>query len=199
MGTLFAGIIRAPMTSVLMIFELTQDYQILVPLMIANMLSFVISKRFQPKPVYHALLEQNQVYIPDAESRLGKRAWRARNVMTRDVVFISEDTAIEDAWKAFEETKSGFFLIGDWDKLAGIVTRKAVEQAMHSGQGSEAIDSLTTTDFDYLHEDQPLDIALERFGNNPGVVPVLSRTGNRRVEGVITIDTILKFIQRKPA
>ena len=40
MGTLFAGIIRAPMTSVLMIFELTQDYQILVPLMIANMLNF---------------------------------------------------------------------------------------------------------------------------------------------------------------
>ena len=69
MGTLFAGIIRAPMTSVFMIFELTQDYQILVPLMIANMLSFAISKRFQPKPVYHALLEQNHVYLPDAETR----------------------------------------------------------------------------------------------------------------------------------
>ena len=43
MGTLFAGIIRAPMTSVFMIFEITQDYQILVPLMVANLLSFVIS------------------------------------------------------------------------------------------------------------------------------------------------------------
>ncbi len=41
MGTLFAGIIRAPMTSVFMIFEITQDYQILVPLMVANLLSFV--------------------------------------------------------------------------------------------------------------------------------------------------------------
>ena len=40
MGTLFAGIIRAPMTSVFMIFEITQDYQILVPLMVANLLSF---------------------------------------------------------------------------------------------------------------------------------------------------------------
>ena len=44
MGTLFAGIIRAPMTSVFMIFEITQDYQILVPLMVANLLSFVISQ-----------------------------------------------------------------------------------------------------------------------------------------------------------
>ena len=58
MGTLFAGIIRAPMTSVFMIFELTQDYQVLVPLMIANMISFLISKRYQPVPLYHALLEQ---------------------------------------------------------------------------------------------------------------------------------------------
>jgi CIC family chloride channel protein len=43
MGTLFAGIIRAPMISVFTIFELTQDYQVLVPLMIANM----IATRFQ--------------------------------------------------------------------------------------------------------------------------------------------------------
>ena len=55
MGTLFAGIIRAPMTSVFMIFEITQDYQILVPLMVANMLSLTISRRYQPVPVYHAL------------------------------------------------------------------------------------------------------------------------------------------------
>jgi CIC family chloride channel protein len=64
MGTLFAGIIRAPMTSVFMIFEITQDYQILVPLMVANMLSFYISRRYQPVPVYHALLEQDGVILP---------------------------------------------------------------------------------------------------------------------------------------
>ena len=64
MGTLFAGIIRAPMTSVFMIFEITQDYQILVPLMVANMLSFVISRRYQPVPVYHALLHQDGVHLP---------------------------------------------------------------------------------------------------------------------------------------
>lgn len=63
MGALFAGIIRAPMTSVFMIFEITQDYQILVPLMVANMLSFVISRHYQPEPVYHALLRQDNVHL----------------------------------------------------------------------------------------------------------------------------------------
>jgi CIC family chloride channel protein len=69
MGTLFAGIIRAPMTSVFMIFELTQDYHILVPLMVANLLSFVISRRFQPVPVYNALLAQSGIHLPESGSR----------------------------------------------------------------------------------------------------------------------------------
>ena len=64
MGALFAGIIRAPMTSVFMIFELTQDYQILVPLMVANLLAFTISRRYQPLTIYHALLEQDGVQLP---------------------------------------------------------------------------------------------------------------------------------------
>lgn len=68
MGALFAGIIRAPMTSVFMIFEITQDYQILVPLMVANLLSFSISRRYQPTPVYHALLAQDGIRLPQAES-----------------------------------------------------------------------------------------------------------------------------------
>jgi CIC family chloride channel protein len=66
MGTLFAGIIRAPMTSVFMIFEITQDYQILVPLMLANMLSLAISKHYQPMPVYHALLRQDGISLDAA-------------------------------------------------------------------------------------------------------------------------------------
>ena len=64
MGTLFAGIVRAPLTSVFMIFEITQDYHILVPLMVANLLSFMISRRYQPVAVYHALLEQDGVHLP---------------------------------------------------------------------------------------------------------------------------------------
>lgn len=70
MGTLFAGIIRAPMTSVFMIFELTQDYQIIVPLMVANTLSFVISRRYQPTPIYNALLQQDHINLPSTARRI---------------------------------------------------------------------------------------------------------------------------------
>lgn len=73
MGALFAGIVRAPMTSVFMIFEVTQDYQILVPLMVANLLSFAISRRYQPTPLYHALLEQDGIHLPPLLGRASVR------------------------------------------------------------------------------------------------------------------------------
>ena len=47
MGTAFAGIVRTPLTSVIMIFEMTRDYSIIVPLMISNLISFLISYRLQ--------------------------------------------------------------------------------------------------------------------------------------------------------
>ena len=70
MGTLFAGIVRAPMTSVLMIFETTQDYAVIVPLMISNMVSFFISSRMQRQPIYEALAIQDGIHLPSAETRL---------------------------------------------------------------------------------------------------------------------------------
>jgi CIC family chloride channel protein len=198
MGTLFAGIIRAPMTSVFMIFELTQDYQILVPLMIANMLSFAISRRFQPKPVYHALLEQNHIYLPGADTRAVAGAWRAKDIMNPHVDFIPEQMSVHDAWKTVSENKVNTFLVGGPDHLAGIVTKKTIEQAIHAGRGHDLIESFAAKQFDYLHADQPLEVALERFGNNSDVLPVITRRG-RKVEGIITLDTILQFIQKTPA
>ena len=64
MGAAFAGIVRAPMTSVIMIFEITRDYSIIVPVMIANLLSYFISQRLQPVPVYEALLHQDRIQLP---------------------------------------------------------------------------------------------------------------------------------------
>lgn len=92
MGTLFAGIIRAPMTSVFMIFEITQDYQILVPLMVANLLSFAISKRFQPVPVYHALLHQDGIHLPSSASQTLVAPPTAGSVMQTDFFAISPET-----------------------------------------------------------------------------------------------------------
>ena len=68
MGAVFAGIIRAPMTSVLIIVEMTGGYSLILPLMIANMTAYVVARRIRPTPVYEALLEQDGIHLYDKAS-----------------------------------------------------------------------------------------------------------------------------------
>ena len=83
MGTTFAGIVRAPMTSVMMIFEVTRDYAIIVPLMISNLLSFFISVRLQRQPIYEELARQDGIHLPTAESRERQGGRRVSQVNAR--------------------------------------------------------------------------------------------------------------------
>ncbi len=81
MGTAFAGIVRTPLTSVIMIFEMTRDYSIIVPLMISNLISFFISQQLQREPIYEALALQEGVYLPTGESRDELAGIRVSEVM----------------------------------------------------------------------------------------------------------------------
>ena len=69
MGTAFAGIVRTPLTSVIMIFELTRDYTIIVPLMVSNLIAFYVSHRLQRVPIYEAIARQDGVHLPTGETR----------------------------------------------------------------------------------------------------------------------------------
>jgi CIC family chloride channel protein len=64
MGAVFAGIIRAPMTSILIIFEMTGGYGMVLPLMIANMSAFALARYWRRTPIYEALLEQDGIRLP---------------------------------------------------------------------------------------------------------------------------------------
>ncbi len=68
MGATFCGTIRAPMTSVLIIVELTSGYGLILPLMIANMSAYALARYLRPKPIYEALLEQDDIHLKNRGS-----------------------------------------------------------------------------------------------------------------------------------
>jgi CIC family chloride channel protein len=70
MGAVFAGIIRAPMTSILIVFEMTGGYGLVLPLMIANMTAFALARHWRPIPVYEALLLQDGIELPHGSQPL---------------------------------------------------------------------------------------------------------------------------------
>jgi CIC family chloride channel protein len=195
MGTVFAGIIRAPMTSVFMIFELTQDYQVLVPLMIANMISFLISKRYQPTPLYRALLQQDHVHLPDFSGQITER-WQADDVMARNYISIPPESTVELAAQFLARSTDRSFLIASNGLYLGLVTRDGIEQALRSGNGSASVTSLLIQSPSHAHVDHSLDLVLKRLAKTPGLLPVVSRSDVRRIEGVITPETIVQFLHR---
>ncbi len=194
MGTLFAGIIRAPMTSVFMIFEITQDYQILVPLMVANLLAFVISRRYQPTPVYHALLKQDDIHLPTALTRGLPTTWTAADVMTAPPPLAPGDAAIATLWHQAPRRDAVGWLIGTAERIEGAVSTARVADAMASGQGSEPVRTLLDDALVHAHPDHPSDIVLERLAAGSGMLPILSRDDGARALGVVTLRDVVRFL-----
>ncbi len=78
------------------------------------------------------------------------------------------------------------------DRLVGVVTRAQLEKLREAGRATDRLDALAPDEFVHAHPDHPIDVVLERLAESDGVLPVVSRTEARRVEGVITRDSILR-------
>jgi CIC family chloride channel protein len=195
MGALFAGIVRAPLTSVFMIFELTQDYQIIVPLMVANLLSFYLSRRFQPLPLYHALLEQDHVHLPSAVVRGADRTWTAEHVMNRKPTFVSPHARVADAAAALELERVSVGLAGDPPRLAGTVTASRLRESVAKGEGEQPVGPLVNRTPIHAHPDHPLAVVVERLAHSDGIVPIVSRENTEIVLGAITVEAIMEGLR----
>jgi len=196
MGAVFAGIIRAPMTSVFMIFELTQDYEVFVPLMVANMISFAISRQFQPKPLYHALLEQDHVDLHGAAARGATLSQLAQELMTSDFTMISPNASVASAADAISTTNANCFLVGDNGTLSGLISRDRVEREMQLNRKNTPVHDLVISEFRHVHPDHSLEVVIDRLGRNPGLLPVVSRRNSSHILGVITPQSLAQFVRQ---
>jgi len=104
MGAVFAGIIRAPITSVLIIVEMTNGYSLILPLMIANMTAYGIARTLRPTPIYEALLEQDGI-------QLG--APSAAPTDTVESIRLGEFSALDRDFVTFYPTLNGAQLVKD--------------------------------------------------------------------------------------
>jgi chloride channel protein, CIC family len=193
MGALFAGIVRAPMTSVLMIFEMTRDYAVIVPLMIANMTSFFISSQFQKQPIYDALADQDGIHLPSHSTRDELSQRTVAQVMRSSPQILSAQMSVENA---VEQTRSGRFRIwpvGDKGYFLGILNRDTIERALVDGRKEQPLGSLVETSyFPHTHTDQALHLALGRMSKyHFDVLPVVHRADIHKLEGIVTLSDVL--------
>jgi CIC family chloride channel protein len=193
MGTAFAGIVRAPMTSVVMIFEMTRDYAVIVPLMISNLVSLFISSRLQREPIYEVLAHQDGIHLPKAESRSSEGQRRVSRVMRPATEVLDASLTARQAIEKVRGTQLRVWLILDTRGVVGVITRDALEKAAAADDGMRKLsDQVNPLNFPHLHSDQSLNLALERMSAAQlDVLPVVSRANIHELEGILTLQDVL--------
>lgn len=204
MGTAFAGIVRTPLTSVIMIFEVTRDYTIIVPLMISNLIAYFISYKLQREPIYEALAHQEGLHLPGPETRSPSKSLVSSVMRTAPVPFSPQ----ENVGAALDHMTSGSlpaWPVADAYGLMGMIRRDDLEAAMADGLGSAKLATLIPTpdeegsNIPHVHPDHGLHLALDRIGaSGLQAIPVVSRANIRELLGVIVLDDILRAYGVEP-
>jgi CIC family chloride channel protein len=190
MGAAFAGIVRAPMTSVLMIFEMTQDYAVIVPLMIANLISLFVASRLQEEPIYEALAVQDGIHLPSPDSR--QRGRQVAKIMEAASDSLPAEATVREALEKVRSSGVRSWLVTDERGVIGVINRFKLEQEAAEGADKHVRELVDPQVFPHVHPDQGLDVALERMGSNQiEILPVVNRANVHKLEGVVTLHDVL--------
>jgi len=201
MGAAFAGIIRTPLTSVIMVFEITRDYTIIVPLMISNLIAFFISQKFQREPIYEALAHQDGLHLPSGPFRTDTALWVTSAIRTPPQP-LALDMKVDEAAELMEGSDLESWPVVDED---GLVAMARVSDVLDATIGSQRPVTIATIlkrargnsdelrPVPHLHSDQPLGLALARMGDTGhNALPVVSRSNAKMIIGVVTIGDVLQ-------
>jgi chloride channel protein, CIC family len=194
MGAAFAGVVRAPMTSVVMIFEITRDYAVIVPLMISNLVSYFISSRLQREPIYEQLAEQDGIHLPQAASRERERQRQVGLVMRPATEFLDVGESVQSALEKSAANVNRTWLVRDPSGVIGILTKEQLQKAsLDAGSTKNVGDLLEHREFPHLHADQSFDLALSRMGStHTDLLPVVSRANVHELLGVVRFHDLLE-------
>lgn len=193
MGALFAGIVRAPMTSVLMIFEMTRDYAVIVPLMIANLTSLFIASVFQKEPIYEALAHQDGIHLPSSAERSESNQRTVQQVMKNPDAILQAQMSVQDGLEQALAGQLRTWIVMDGETFAGLVSRESLQNSVAEGKAEQPLSShVTSPSFPHVHTDQPLYVALDRMSKSHlDIVPVVHRANVHKLQGIVTLKDVL--------
>jgi CIC family chloride channel protein len=197
MGTLFAGILRAPMTSVFMIIEVSGNYSIILPVMISNTIAYLLSRAFQSRPLFDVLASQDGTELPSMEEERETDVHTVGDAMrSAEGLVFAGDEPVGVVLARAGQISSDYLIVDLGNGAWGGMT-PAVLQAHADADRNAPIRSVTTPiELPYLYPDQSLAKALRVIRSRP-FVPVVHRANRRRLEGVLALADLLRVVSRE--
>jgi chloride channel protein, CIC family len=194
MGAFFAGVMRSPIAAVLIVVELTRDYELIIPLMLAVSLAVAISRRIsrlsmvEQQMVDEGWIEEHAAIDPLARVRVAQ-------AMSGAVMTIPHDATISDA--AARITGSRFLLfpvVRDDASLVGILSRDAIQKAMGEGREGEPVTAVMEEPKLIAAADElVIDVVQRMHAQMVDRCAVVESEQSRRVVGFLSPSDILRI------
>ncbi len=196
MGAFFTAISRAPITSIVMLFELTGNYELVLPLMFACIVANISAEKLKEGSIYRCLLERDGIDIKEYSSPSYLQRFSVEDAMTHRVDTVNENMTLVRLIEEFDETDhSGFPVLNDAGKLVGIVTSEDLHKiTTEMSYDDFLIKNIMSTDLKVLRPSDNLQTTIMKlYEYKIGRLLVVDESDSNKLVGLITRSDIINF------
>lgn len=199
MGAVLAGTARAPLTAMLILFELTMDYNLMLPLMFACVISNVTSSSLHSESLFTEGLRRRGFTIRKGHEVDVMESMLVRDAMKQHVQTVSENKNVGTLVSLMQSSRhAGFPVLDQKGKLCGIVTLEDVREKVKYGELDKMIGDIASHDLIVAYPDESLNTVLERLAmQDIGRLPVVSRFDDTELLGMITRSDVVNSYNKK--
>jgi CIC family chloride channel protein len=200
MSAVFGAASRAPITAILTLFEMTHDYNAILPLMLSTVIGAVLARQLLAESIYTVKLSQRGIEVNAGPDLNLMSTILVDEAMTpvEEMTTVRPDTPLTELASIFEETHyHGLAVLDENDCLKGVVSLSDLERAQTQLLIGGAVRDIYTTNVRTAFRDETLEDALRHFGAlDVGGIPVVRRAGPSQVAGMLHRGDIIRAYSR---
>ncbi len=194
MAALFAGSGRAPITCIVMLMEMTADYSLILPLMIAVSTSYLVSSLLEPESIYTMKLARRGVRLQRGSHIEVLKTLKVNEIMTKEPTVLTPEMTVSQVYAIIDETHHTKFPVVDENRnvLGILIAEDLFQEPKEEGKENQVKD-LMNTDFLHLSPECTMDGALQAMiSRDEGHAVIVDPISPNRMIGYITKADVLK-------
>ena len=199
MGAVFAAASRAPITSLLIIFEMTGDYQVILPLMFSIALAVPLSHLFSEDTIYTAKLRRRGIEVGPVQQVNPMTTLTVRDAMQPALAVVSKDLSVRQAISRLtRDGREALAVVDQHGQYRGVITARRLDETLEAGDVGAEVGRLAE-EVPTVTDDQNLEEAVRALSRTDGSgLPVLTADGARPI-GWLTHRDVLRTYNRHRA
>ncbi len=193
MAAVFAGTAHAPISAILLLFEMTGNYKILPPLMVTCVISAILVRWMTRYSIYTLKLIRKGIDIQSFRQVDLMDAITVSDAMISDIITVLSSETVKKTGLMIKSTSHrGFPVLEKDGRLVGMVTRKDINRALGKGDAEAEVGRIMSTDLAVCYPNESLKTALHKMAvRNIGRLPVVRRDDPDRIVGLITRKSLI--------